>query len=274
MMAELIAPPTSGFEWLLGQWPPEIGYWLVGGLVLMGVAVARWQTNAPGWLISLPVAWLLWQCLAATQTVDADLSRATLEHFTAGVVCFYLGLVLPEPKPGGGVFHVAHRFGLCGHARCGFWAAFWGLGGNAALLLHLHLSNDENRAAGLSEADCQRSDFGDAVLPQHPGGRDPAAAPAHSGLDFSGAGKIHDRGASIVGRSGCRRSDGLSLLVRLEGRLAPGAACGIDCAAPPQVFQMAETGFGRSGPRDGACGIRLEILWILPAGRNERGCSF
>jgi O-antigen ligase len=92
MMAELLAPPTSGWEWLLAPWPSEIGYWLVGGLALLGVAVARWQTDAPRWLIALPIAWLLWQCIAATQTVDAALSRATLKHFAAGAVCFYLGL--------------------------------------------------------------------------------------------------------------------------------------------------------------------------------------
>ena len=93
MMAELVAAPTSGYEWLLGQWPPEIGYWLVGGLVLMGIAVARWRMNAPRWLIALPVAWLTWQCVATTQTVDAELTRATLKHFGACVVCFYLGLL-------------------------------------------------------------------------------------------------------------------------------------------------------------------------------------
>ena len=92
MMAELVAPPTNGFEWLLGQWPPEIGCWLVGGFLLLGVGVARWRTNAPRWLIALPLAWLTWQCVSATQTVDAELSRATLKHFAAGVVCFYLGL--------------------------------------------------------------------------------------------------------------------------------------------------------------------------------------
>jgi O-antigen ligase len=104
MMAELIAPPTSGFEWLLGQWPPEIGYWLVGGLGLIGIAVARWQTNAPRWLVALPVAWLLWQCLAATQTLDAEISRATLKHFTAGVVCFYLGLFCLNRNRGAAFF--------------------------------------------------------------------------------------------------------------------------------------------------------------------------
>ena len=104
MMAELIAPPTSGFEWLLGQWPPEIGYWLIGGLLLIGIAVARWQTNAPRWLVALPFAWLLWQWLATTQTVDAALSRATLKHFAAGVVCFYLGLFCLNRNRGAALF--------------------------------------------------------------------------------------------------------------------------------------------------------------------------
>lgn len=92
MVADLVAPPANVYEWLLGQWPPEIGYWLVGGLALIGSAIARWQTTVPRWLIALPTAWLGWQCVAATQTVDAELTRATLKHFTAGVACFYLGL--------------------------------------------------------------------------------------------------------------------------------------------------------------------------------------
>ncbi len=104
MVAEWVAPPTSGFEWLLGQWPVGIGYWLVGGLALLGVAVARWQTNIPRWLIAVPIAWLTWQCVAATQTVDADLSRATLKHFTVGVVCFYCGLFCLNRNQGAAFF--------------------------------------------------------------------------------------------------------------------------------------------------------------------------
>lgn len=92
MIAEWVAPPTSGIEWLLGQWPPVIGYWLVGGLGLLGLAFVRWQTHAPRLLVVLPIAWLMWQCVAATQSVDAALSGATFKHFAASVVCFYLGL--------------------------------------------------------------------------------------------------------------------------------------------------------------------------------------
>lgn len=104
MVAEWVAPPTSGIEWLLGQWPSEIGYWLLGGLVVLGAAVARWQTNTPRWLIALPVAWLAWQCVATTQTVDPELSHATLKHFAAGAVCFYLGLFGLNRNPGAGFF--------------------------------------------------------------------------------------------------------------------------------------------------------------------------
>jgi O-antigen ligase len=40
----------------------------------------------------LPVIWLVWQWISATQSVDADLTRVTLRHFVACVICFYLGL--------------------------------------------------------------------------------------------------------------------------------------------------------------------------------------
>jgi O-antigen ligase len=53
--------------------------------------VARWEVNAPRWVAALPLVWLGWQFLAATQTVDAQLTRGTLKHFAACAGCFYLG---------------------------------------------------------------------------------------------------------------------------------------------------------------------------------------
>jgi O-antigen ligase len=46
------------------------------------------------WLVLLPLAWLLWQCVSATHTLNAELTYATLGHFAACVVCFYLGFFL------------------------------------------------------------------------------------------------------------------------------------------------------------------------------------
>jgi hypothetical protein len=53
--------------------------------------VARRKVTAPFWLLSLPLIWLFWQCLAAFWTVNSDLTKPTLVHFFACIVCFYLG---------------------------------------------------------------------------------------------------------------------------------------------------------------------------------------
>jgi hypothetical protein len=81
------------------------GLYSLGLLLLLGLKAGRWQISAPRWLIGLPAAWLVWQVLAWTQSVDAVLSNATLAHFAACVVCFYLGLF------------------VLGHTRS--WRLFW-----------------------------------------------------------------------------------------------------------------------------------------------------
>jgi hypothetical protein len=65
---------------------------LLAGVALFGIFVVRRAVAAPRWLIALPLVWLGWQFVAATNTVDAELTRSTLKHFVACVVCFYLGL--------------------------------------------------------------------------------------------------------------------------------------------------------------------------------------
>ena len=42
----------------------------------------------------LPLAWLGWQFLSATQTVDADLTRATLWQFSGCVASYFLGALI------------------------------------------------------------------------------------------------------------------------------------------------------------------------------------
>lgn len=89
----MVARPTNVYEWILNSWPIKAGYWLLGGVAMVGLLVARWQTKAPRVIVVLPLVWLGWQFVAGTQTVDAELTAATLKHFTACVVCFYLGLL-------------------------------------------------------------------------------------------------------------------------------------------------------------------------------------
>jgi O-antigen ligase len=87
-----VTAPEGWWDFLLGYpWP--IG-WAYGLLVLVGVAgiaVARWNAAAPRWLIALPLVWLGWQFMAGARSVDPELTKLTLKHFAAGVLCFYLG---------------------------------------------------------------------------------------------------------------------------------------------------------------------------------------
>ena len=84
--------PAGPWELLLGYpWPIAWAYWLLALVSLAGIVVARWRSAAPWWLVALPLAWLAWQFIAGTRSVDPGLTTATLKHFAACVLCFYLG---------------------------------------------------------------------------------------------------------------------------------------------------------------------------------------
>src|SRR5256886_15789903 len=94
ILDQLIEPPAGFWEWVFNSWPVGWGYWMLAGLAIAGGAtLIRGSVAAPRWLVILPLTWWGWQLLAATQTVDAALTRATMLHFTACIVCFYLGLI-------------------------------------------------------------------------------------------------------------------------------------------------------------------------------------
>ncbi len=90
----LIDAPTNEWEWALMSWPVRFAYPLLGLLALCGLALMRWPGNVPKLAGCLPLAWLAWVGLSATQTIDAAISTLTLVHFALCVVCFYLGLLV------------------------------------------------------------------------------------------------------------------------------------------------------------------------------------
>ncbi len=92
IMEKFIEPPTNLTEWIVMSWPVEVGYWLLGLVAVVGLFAGRWPTGVPKWVLVLPLAWLAWQFVSATHTVDAEMTRATLKHFVACVVCFCLGV--------------------------------------------------------------------------------------------------------------------------------------------------------------------------------------
>ena len=92
ILDRLVESPKDFWEIVFNPWPVAWGYCMLAGLVILGGGVVRFKTSAPRWLVALPMIWFGWQLVAATQTVDVQLTKATLLHFGACNSCFYLGL--------------------------------------------------------------------------------------------------------------------------------------------------------------------------------------
>jgi len=84
-------PPKSWEEILYGAWPPAWGRWILLGVGLASLGLIRWRKARFQWILALPAVWLLWQFVAASQTIDATLTRFTLPHLVACAALFYLG---------------------------------------------------------------------------------------------------------------------------------------------------------------------------------------
>jgi O-antigen ligase len=91
VLEKFVAPPQNFYDWLISSWPGTIGYWLLAPVAVIGLLVARWEISSPRWLLTLPLIWLGWQFISATQTIDEQLTQATLAQFTACAIYFYLG---------------------------------------------------------------------------------------------------------------------------------------------------------------------------------------
>ncbi|MGA2863007.1 MAG: O-antigen ligase family protein [Verrucomicrobiota bacterium] len=93
IMETWVSAPRDIYELLLGSpWPIGWAYGFLAIVTVLGLVSARWQVSAPLWLVALPLAWLIWQCLAASHSLDARTSWGIVVHFAACLVCFYLGL--------------------------------------------------------------------------------------------------------------------------------------------------------------------------------------
>ncbi|PYJ06871.1 MAG: hypothetical protein DME25_05405, partial [Verrucomicrobia bacterium] len=92
IMEKWVSPPADPYEFLLfTPWPIAWAYRLLGLVALAGMWLVRRRRGAPWWLVTLPALWLVWQFVAGGRSVDPELTRATLKHFAACVLCFYLG---------------------------------------------------------------------------------------------------------------------------------------------------------------------------------------
>jgi hypothetical protein len=96
-----IPPPVSWLEFRRDSWPL---HWAFGPLVILALAgvflafISRPRWTGSKWLWILPLVWFGWQCVAATQTVDAELTRFTLWQFGGCLVCYLVGALLLRTK--------------------------------------------------------------------------------------------------------------------------------------------------------------------------------
>ena len=127
ILDRMVEPPKDLYEFLIQPWPVSWGYWMLGALVLLGLRVWRWQTMAPYALVAWPLAWLGWQLVAGTQTVDWRLTQPTLVHFGSCVVCFYLGHFALSQMRSLNTLLIALLFGFLMVILIGFQQHFGGL---------------------------------------------------------------------------------------------------------------------------------------------------
>jgi O-antigen ligase len=88
----LIDPPDGLWEYVFQPWPVRWGYMGLLGCAVLSFWVLDFRIKAPKWVIALPVVWFGWQLVSNDSSVSRGLSQATLGHFTACLVCFFLGL--------------------------------------------------------------------------------------------------------------------------------------------------------------------------------------
>lgn len=93
ILDRLVTMPTSLPEWTIQPWPIHLGYILLTITVLLSLPLIRFDAlQQPGkWLFALPLTWLAWQFVSATQTTDRALTSVTLPQLTALVACYYIG---------------------------------------------------------------------------------------------------------------------------------------------------------------------------------------
>jgi hypothetical protein len=93
-----IVPPKTWADFLNDAWPTHWANWFWVPLACWGGWLVLKDGVKPGrpgmasiWLWLLPLIWLVWQFVSATQTVDADLTGATLWQFSGCVAAYFLG---------------------------------------------------------------------------------------------------------------------------------------------------------------------------------------
>jgi hypothetical protein len=127
ILVNTILPPENASAAVFESWQVKWGYWFMLPLVVAGLFAIRWKSTGFKWLLALPLIWLVWQFISATQTVDSRLTSITLEHFSACVILFYLGCFALKRVRNPWPLWAALALALCWVMRIGLEQHFGGL---------------------------------------------------------------------------------------------------------------------------------------------------
>jgi hypothetical protein len=108
-------------------WPPHWGAWLFVPVALAGLLAIDLKEVKLHWALMLPLIWLLWEFVSATQTVSLALTKMTLTHFTICVSLFYLGFFARKGMSNPWPVWAGMGLALCWEMRAGMEQHFGGL---------------------------------------------------------------------------------------------------------------------------------------------------
>ena len=97
ILDQKISPPHSLSEAFQYSWPTHWANWILWPLAIIGafLIVPRIRLlPCPLWLLVLPLPWLGWQIVSATQSVDSFLTATALWQFFGCVASYFIGLFL------------------------------------------------------------------------------------------------------------------------------------------------------------------------------------
>jgi O-antigen ligase len=97
ILDDKISAPANASDFLNEAWPAHWAGWIFAPLAALGALLVfqnKISRSPPKWLWWLPLAWLGWQFISATQSVDAGLTVMALWQFSGCVACYFLGALL------------------------------------------------------------------------------------------------------------------------------------------------------------------------------------
>jgi O-antigen ligase len=118
------------------SWPPHWGAWLFAPVAAAGLFAIQWKGVKWHWALALPLVWLGWEFVSATQTASPVLTGLTLAHFAVCVGLFYLGFFARKGMANPWPVWAGMGLGMCWAMRAGVEQRFGGLEATRNMLLH------------------------------------------------------------------------------------------------------------------------------------------